>query len=421
MPQFAYRAKKGPSDVVNGTLEAASVEEALEKLDGMGLLPVRVDEVGASKADGAAPKKRASDSAPAQAAPAPRRLKGGRIKSSQITMFGRQLSSLIKSGVPILRALWIISEQTDSVALRAFLSQAQDEIKNGSTLSSVLVRYPKLFPPVYIAMVRAGEDSGTLQETLLRVSEYRKKQEDLASKVRSASAYPALMALTGAGTILFMLAFVIPKLTTLFDRMGEALPLPTQILMAVSNALRTPPFWAGAAVLAAAVTAAVRFKSERASLFWSRAALSAPFVKDFVLKTELARFSRTLELLVRCGTPIMRAIEITAPVVENRVLRRVFEQAQKDLGGGGTLGQTLKRSRDIPLFMTNLVSVGEESGSLDDALGEIASFYEAETEEAVKTVTSLLEPLMILGMGLIVGFIVIAMLLPMFELNMAVK
>ena len=420
MPQFVYRAKKGPKEVVDGTLEAATVEEAIEKLDALGLLPVRVEEAGV-KAQSEPAKAQAKAKAAADKAPALRKSKGGSIKSAQITMFGRQLSSLIKSGVPILKAFWIISEQTDSQRLKAFLEEAQTELRNGSPLSSVLVRYPKLFPPIYIAMVRTGEDSGTLQETLLRVSDYRRKQEELFSKVRQATAYPMLMALTGAGTILFMLSFVIPKLTTLFATMGESLPMPTRILMAVSGALKSKVFWAVAAAVTAAAVSVLRMKNERMSMFWSRTALSTPFIKDFVIKTELARFSRTLELLVHCGTPIMRAIEITTPVVENRVLREIFAKTQKDLAGGGTLGQTLKASRHIPLFMTNLVSVGEESGNLDEALGEIASFYESETEEAVKIITSLLEPLMILGMGLIVGFIVIAMLLPMFELNMAVK
>jgi len=417
--KFAYRAKRGPNEVVNGTIEGQTLEEAVEKLDAMGLLPVHVEieRDGSSPAPSRKPEKKSKSAA----APEQKIKKRGRIKGSDITMFGRQLSSLIRSGVPILRALQIISEQTESHGFKTFLSEAQEEIKNGSTLSSVLVRYPKLFPPIYIAMVRTGEDSGALQETLLRVSEYRKKQEELFSKVRAAMAYPVLMATVGVGTIIFMMTFVIPKLTTLFSTMGESLPAPTRIMMQMSAALQKPLVWLVAGGVLFAIIALLRSKNKRVALWRSGLALKTPVFSDFIIKTELARFARTLELLIRSGTSILRALEITTPVASNLILRATFESAQQDLAGGGTLGASLKNSGRIPLFMTNLVAVGEESGNLDDALSEVANFYESETEEAIKIVTSLLEPIMMLVMGVAVGFIVIAMLLPMFELNLAVK
>jgi type II secretory pathway component PulF len=433
MPQFAYQARKGPREIVNGTIEADSLEQAVEKLGDEGLLPVRLDEVkGASPAPDASagprePERPRGAPAPhaaapaAGAAPAAPARRGGRIRSAEITLFGRQLSSLIKSGVPILRALMIISDQTVNARFREFLSSAEEDIKNGKPLSGVLAAYPRLFPPLYVAMVRAGEDSGQLHETLLRISDYRRRQEEVVSKVRSAMAYPALMGLTGVGTVAFMLTFVIPRLTGLFEGMGGELPAPTRILMAVSAGLRTPVFWAAAGGLFAAGVLAARFQGPRLGGLWSRASLAIPFVRDFVLKSELGRFTRTLELLIKCGIPILRGLEIAAPVVANDVLRGAIERARGELSGGGSLGKSLRQSGRFPVFMTNLVSVGEESGNLDGALGEIASYYEQEVEEAIKTLTSLIEPLMILSMGLVVGFIVIAMLLPMFELNMMVK
>lgn len=419
MPQFAYRAKKGPDAVVDGTIEALSLEDAVEKLDVLGLLPVHIEE---KKASAAAAPPPSTPTAASNGTPAPRKKhRGGKVRSSELTLFARQLSGLIKAGVPILRALWIISEQTEGARFKQFLAHAQEEIRNGRQLSSVLTEYPSLFSPIYVAMVRAGEDSGTLDQTLLRVSEYRKKQEEVMSKVRSATVYPALMLVTGIGTIAFMLAFVIPKLEGLFSTMGEQLPLPTRILMGMSNALRNKTFFIALGVLLAVFVALIRMQAGKMKLLWSHVSLKLPVFKDFILKAELARFSRTLELLIKCGISILKALEIASPVFDNLVLRDLFSRTQADVAGGSSLGKSLKQFKIVPVFMSNLITVGEETGNLDGSLSEVAAYYEAETDEAVKTVTSLMEPILILGMGLAVGFIVIAMLLPMFELNMAVK
>ncbi len=429
MPTFVYRAKKGPDKLVNGTIEAATVDQAVEQLDQMGLFPVAIEEAAAAGRETVpAPEKKAPAPAseqprPADSRSAPRskkRLSGG-IRSSEITIFGRQLSTLIKSGVPILRAIQIIGDQTENPRFRAFLQHAQAEISNGGSLSSVLAQYPKLFPPIYIAMVRAGEDSGTLQETLLRVAEYRQKQEEIYSRVRAAMAYPALMGLTGAGTVAFMLTFVIPRLKGLFSQMGGALPLPTRVLMSVSSIFQTPYFWGGSVVLVAVVTIVVRSRPVQVRALWSLLSLRLPVIKGFILKAEIARMARTLQLLLQAGIPILKALEITSPVMRNVVLRETFDRAREEVRGGESLGKMLRASKVFPLFMTNLFSVGEESGKIEEALDELSGFYERETDEAIKVMTSLLEPLMILAMGAVVGFIVIAMLLPMFELNMMVK
>ena len=425
MPAFLYRAKKGPTEVVNGQVEAATLDEAVEKLDQMGLFPIHLNEVTAeTKIPASAetdPKKTEKDAPRAiEAKPA----KPGifsRVKSSEITMFGRQLSSLIKSGVPILRALWIISEQTQNPRFRHFLDDAQKQINNGKTLSGVLAEYPKLFPPIYVAMVRTGEDSGNLQEAMLRISDYRQRQEEIMSRIRTAMAYPALMAFTGMGTIIFMLTYVIPKLTSLFSSLGSHLPLPTRILMKVSHDFQNPWFWLSVAGVFLAFFLAVKLRAEQTKYLWGALSLKIPGIRSFVMKADIARFSRTFELLIKSGLPILRAIEIATPVLNNRVLRKQFERAREDLTGGGSLGRSLRDCKVFPLFMTNLITVSEESGRLDEAMQEIAQFYERETDEAIRIMTSLMEPLMILVMGLIVGFIVISMMLPMFELNMIVK
>ena len=427
MPRFAYKAKKGPSEFVSGVIEAASQEAAVDQLSDQGLLPLSIEETkGEAKqpqsTEPAAASKRAKPeiiSEPTIEIVKPNIF--GRIKSSEITIFSRQLASLLKAGVPILKSLWIISEQSENPRFRKVMTHAREDVQNGKSLSSVLSQYPKLFPPIYIAMVRTGEDSGTLQETLMRVATYRQRQEEILSRVRTAMAYPVLMALTGAGTVIFMLTFVVPKLMTLFSSMGSQLPLPTRILVNLSGFFHQKWLLGLSGLVIMVLILFLRYNGKLAKVLWSQWSLNIPIVKDFVMKAELARFSRTMELLIKSGIPILRAIEITGPVLSNTVLSGKFVKILSEITGGGSLGKSMRQANVFPLFMSNLVMVGEESGKLDEAMEEIANFYERETDEAIRILTSLLEPLMILVMGAVVGFIVIAMLLPMFELNLAVK
>ncbi len=423
MGTFRYRAKENSGNTVEGVIEALTSDEAVEKINQLGLLPVRVEEAMA-----AAPKQESTEkqdvassvAPPAASAPKIKGI-GGSVKSKEITAFGRQLSSLIRSGVPILRAIGVIHEQSENPKFKGLLSRIHEEVKNGAPFSSALSKYPRYFPLLYLALVSAGEASGTLDKTLATITDYRQKQEEIFSRVRTAMIYPAIMALTGVGTIVFMLTFVMPKLMGIFANLGGDLPLPTRILINLSHACRTGWFWGAVAIVTFSIVLVLRKKSKGQNLFLSALSLRVPVFGSFVLKAEIARFARTLELLLKSGVSILKAIETTAPVLGNVVLRNELIRCLQDLKEGGSLGKSLKKSKRFPLFMTNLLMIGEEAGKMDEALSEIALFYERETDEAIRAMTSLLEPLMILGMGLVVGFIVIAMLLPMFELNMAVK
>lgn len=406
MPTYKCRVKKGVSEVLEQKIEAESEKEAIEKLSQMGLLPIQVQEAGAQ------------ESAAVASTPQPARgTVRGKVKSREVTVFTRQLASLFKSGVPILTALNIILEQSESPSLKAMLQDIHDAVKDGSTLSGALEKYPRAFPPVYIAMVRSGENSGALPEVLFSIADHRIKEEAMISRFRMAMAYPLLMALVGMGTIVFMFTFVIPRLTKIYVNMGQTLPLATRILLAVSD------FFAKGWPLIVLVLAVGIFvfrrqiSTEKGKTMWSQFTLGLPVWGKFLVKAELVRFCRTFGLLIKSGVPILSAINIAIPVLENDVIRNQVSQSYKELEGGGTFGRSLKNSKVIPLFMSNLVSVGEESGRLQDALEEVASSYERDTEEAVRMMTNLLEPLMILVMGLVVGFMVIAMLLPIFDIN----
>lgn len=402
MSIYKYRAKKGPKEIIEATIEAHSEKEAIEKISSMGYLPVSIQESSSSGLQAYSDKA-----------------SSGRIKSREVTVFSRELASLLKSGVPILNAIDIILGQAESHNFKAILKNIYSEVKEGASFSLALARYPNAFPPLYIALVRAGEDSGSLPDALLRIADYRLKQEEALSRLRMAMAYPILMALVGIGTIVFMLTFVMPRLMQIFINMGQSLPMPTRIVIYLSHSLQNWWFWVITAVVVLIIRQEARTKP--AKIFLSRLKLHLPLFGNFMLKAELSRFNRTLELLLKSGITILRAIEVSIPVVDNEIIKEQLRNSYKELEQGGSFGRSLKNSKLFPTFMTNLIIVGEESGRLSDALSEVASSYERDTDETMKIMTNLLEPLMILVMGLIVGFMVIAMLLPIFEINVMVR
>jgi len=402
MPIFKYIAKKGPKNV-DGSVNAQSKEDAVEKINQLGYLPVRVE----LQTDGQRDNETVS-----------RHIFAPRIKSKDVTIFSRQLASFVKSGVPILQGLTIICDQSENPAFKKILEDIRSEIKEGESFSETLKKHPKIFPPIYIAMVNSGESSGNLQEVLLRIAEHRQKQEAIVARVRSALAYPILMVLVGGGTIFFMLTFVMPRLMRIFTRLDQELPAPTQFLIALSTALQHGWVWLllGLFGIIILLKQGARTKAQKA--FMSRLKLNVPLFGTFVYKSQLAQFSRTLELLIQSSIPILKAIKIAIPILDNTVIQEELVKSYKDLEEGSSFGKSLAQSKLFPKFMTSLIIVGEESGRMDEALGEVASTYERDTDEAVKVMTSLLEPILILVMGLIVGFIVVAMLLPIFEINM---
>lgn len=402
MPTFKYRAKNGP-ETVEGTIEAQNRDEAIEKVHALGYLPMRVEE-GTVK--------------PAAAAAAGRKpIGGGRVRLKDITTFYRQMASLLRSGVPILRAISIISKQTSNAAFQAMMMKIYTEVKDGRPLSETLKIYPRFFSPLDVAMVHSGEKGGALPEVLFKIADYRQKQEEVLGRVRNAMIYPILMAVVGTGTIVFMLAFVMPRLMRIFTRTGQDLPGATKVLLAISSALQN--WWWVILIVVVAIVVAVRqgTRNPAQKKMMSHMKLNFPVLKDFVVKSELSRFSRTMELLLKSGIPMLSAIEVAIPTTNNDIIKEALAVSYQSLREGGSFGRSLENTKVFPVFMANLIIVGEESGRLDEALGEIAMTYERDTDEAVKVLTSLLEPLMILAMGLVVGFIVIAMLLPVFQIN----
>jgi len=348
---------------------------------------------------------------------------GRRIAQREITVFTRQLASLIKSGVPILKALYTISEQTENPAFRKVIKDFENTIRDGSLLSEALQKYPALFSQLYVNMVRSGESGGVLDTILIRLAESREKEEEVRRKVQAATAYPALVVIVGIITVMVLLVFFLPRITGIFKDYGfSKLPLPTRMIIGVSDFFSHSWYWF---LLVIGLLYAV-FKRmaalEKGRTMIDRLKLRTPLAGKFIIQSEIARFARTLSLLIQAGIPIEKALTLSGSVLNNSVLRDEVEEIRKGtVTNGMSVSAGLRKARYFPPFVANMAAVGEEGGKLDESMTEIALFYEKEVEQRSRVTTSLLEPILILVVGLVVGIIVAAMLLPIFELSTVVR
>ena len=400
MPVYSYKAKQGPGRTVEGEIQASSRAEVLERIEQQGCSPVWVRE----KEAGAEKRRRSW-----------RRFR--RITARDVTVFTRQLASLTRSNVPILKALATIADQTESVKFRRVVEGVEAGVRDGGMLSEAFVKHPALFPELYISMVRSGESAGILDVILQRLADAREAEEEIGRKVQSAMAYPALVLTVGILTVFTLFAFFLPRVVVLFKDY-QNLPLPTRILIGTSDFFSK--YWIGILLVVLLVAAVYRrvAATEQGRAFIDGIKLRVPLLNRFVQESEIARFARTFGLLIQAGIPIDRALDLSAATLENAVLRaEILRVRRSTVLQGMRLSEGLKRSEHFPPFVANMVAVGEEAGRLDDALAEIATFYEREVEQQSRLATSLLEPILILGVGLIVGFIVASMLLPIFQIG----
>ena len=404
MSKFFYRVKKGPDEVTTGTLEAETKQAAISKLSQMGYFPIDVSEVSAAE----------------------ERAKGigyallKKIGSRDLTTFTRQLSNLLGSGVTLLRALDVLADQTENSYLARIVRDIHDQVKDGKTLSQSLAGHPKIFSSVYVNMVGSGEVGGSLEDVLNRLADFAEKEDEVRTKIHTAMAYPILMAVVGVGTIIVLLAFVIPKLVTMFEDMGQILPLPTRMLVSLSGWL-TSYWWLIAALIFLIIFVVKRRqRSQEGRLAMDRLKLRMPLLGDLIQKAEIARFGRTLGTLLSNGVPILQSIDVVSQTMTNEVLRQEVKKLHTNVAQGLSLTRSIKENSQFPGFVVNLVAVGEEGGLLERSLLRIADTYEREVDRTVKVMTALLEPAMILVMGGVVGFIVISMLLPIFQINVMI-
>lgn len=399
---FAYKVRDSGGKVVHGALEGDSSVTVATKLRQMGYIVIDI------KARGRASKGKGISF-------------GGRVKSKDLTIFSRQFATMVNSGLSLTKCLSILAEQTDNQKLADVARGVFRDVEAGQALSEALSKHPKVFPSIYVNMVKAGETGGVLDETLLRVADHLEKEQALKAKVKSAMTYPILVFLMSGVLVFAMVTFVVPVFAKMFKDLGGDLPLPTQILIVVSEVIRGY-WWAiiGGVVLLIYATGKIK-KLPQVRMMLDRIKLKIPAFGLLFEKAAIARFTRTLGALIRSGVPILEALRICATTAGNTVISGAIEDARGSIKEGETIAQPLDANKVFPPMVVQMIAVGEETGALEEMLGKIADFYETEVESTVEGLTSLIEPLMIAFLGLVVGGILISLYLPLFSIASLIK
>src|SRR3954451_12658394 len=345
-----------------------------------------------------------------------------KLSATDLAIMTRQLATMVQSGMTILRALYVLEAQTENKLLMEAIIAVRKDVEAGLPLSDALERHPKVFDQLFVSMTRAGETGGMLDESLIRVADQLEKADSLRRQVKSAMTYPAVVLTFAGGVLLALVTFLVPVFVGVFKQFGGDLPAITKITVAMSKAI-TGYWFVLIGVTVASVWACRKWKrSEWGRPQWDRFRLRVPMkIGDIVQKVALARWSRTLSALVSAGVPLLQALDITGKTAGNHVVEQAMAGVIESVKSGGTIADPLKESPVFPAMVSHMVSVGEETGSLDTMLSKIADFYEDQVDAAVKSLTSILEPVMIILVGGIVGFIVISMYLPLFKVYDSIK
>ena len=403
MPRFAYRAKDLSRRPVEGTIEAESEAAALSRLGSEGVFPISIAEVGL----------------PAGAS------RGGtataRVSQEQLAYTTRQLADLLGGGLPLLNALTLLARQTDQPGLRRVIDALANAVRDGRAFSDALSDYPAVFPTLYRNMIRAGEVSGGLERSLSRLADLGEREAELRSRIITAAVYPLFVLGFAVVITVAFLTFVIPKLSDVFLETDQILPLPTRILLAASGAFRQW-WWALLLAVAAGVLALRSWQKTAAGrAVLDQAVISIPAVGVLVRRIETARLARNLGTMASQGVPILQALSVSAENVGNAALRRAILRMLDAVREGSSLAAALAATQQFPAFVSNMVAVGEESGTIDQALLKVATAYEREIDQAMRTLISILEPVLLVVVGGIVMALMLAMLLPVFSIGLGVQ
>ena len=404
MPVFEYRALDARGKALQGLREADSPKTLRAALRREGVF--LTDVVGQKQADAQAARDVNV-----------KRWVVGRISAEDLAIATRQLAVLVHAGIPLVEALTALVDQVDKEKLKRVLGDVKQRVNEGAALADALAAHPKVFGELYVNMIRAGETSGALEVVLVRLADFTQSQARLRSKIIGTMAYPALMMIIGCGVLGILFTVVIPKVLKLFEDTKATLPWTTRILIAFTSFV-TQWWWAILAVLAAAVWGFVRWKrTPEGKARWHRFVLTVPIFGRLVRIIAIGRFARTLATLLKSGVPLLTAMDIVKNVVGNVRLAEVIEQARDAIREGESIAAPLKRSGEFPPLVHHMVAVGERSGALEEMLANVASAYEDQVDTTVTALTSLLEPIMIVAMGGVVGFIVFSVLMPILQIN----
>jgi type IV pilus assembly protein PilC len=396
MPTFAYTARSLNGELKSSTLEAPSRDDVVAQLRRQRLIVVKIDEE----------KKRKRQ---------------GSVKTKDIVIFTRQFSTMINAGLPLVQALDILSKQSENKALQEVTRQVAYDVESGNTVADALAKHPKAFTELYTNMVAAGEAGGILDTILMRLATFLEKNDALVGKVKSAMVYPMVIMSVAAIAIVVLLIFVIPTFESMFASVNLALPLPTRVVIGLSNFLQSYWWMCGLAGWGVVLLLKNYYKTPGGKLNIDKLMLKLPILGDVLRKSSVSRFTRTLGTLISSGVSILDGLEITAKTAGNRVIHDAIMESRASIAGGDTISAPLAKSEVFPPMVISMIAVGEQTGGLDEMLTKIADFYDTEVDTAVSGLLSLMEPVMIVVLGVVVGGMVVAMYLPIFDMINAVQ
>jgi len=394
--EFIYKAKSRSGEELTGRMMATNENEAIEQLKKQDLFVVSIKNKSGGLLSGLSFKKKVS------------------LKDKII--FTKQLAIMVKGGLPLVDALSALKDQTENQEFSKAISAIIEDVRGGQSLSKALAKHPKIFSDLYVAVTYSGERSGKVDEVLNRLAEQLQKDYDLVSSVRTAMTYPIVIVSALIGVMVLMLVFVVPKMKSIFSDMGVALPLPTRILLGMSNFIIT--YWYIVVVIIIGLFLLIRFWSRTPSggLALDKMKIKVPIFGDLVRKIYLARFTRTTATLISSGLPMLEIIETDKIIVNNKFYRPVFDQIYKDVEGGVPLSLAMKKHKVFPVMIGQMISVGEKSGKIDEILLQLADFYDKEVEAMTSNMASLIEPILIIVIGAGVGAAIIAIIMPIYSL-----
>ncbi len=410
MPKYKYKVRAPQGGEMSGVMEAKIQKDVSDKLRSQKFVILSIEE-----------ERRNIASVMIDALPFMKKDKGKKVKTKHLVLFSRQLSTLVSAGVPIVQGLTILVEQIDNKVFKQVISDVKTDIEGGLSIADSMAKYPTVFDELYVGMIRSGETGGVLDIILERLSAYLESSARLMGKVKSAMVYPAIVSFVAVSITIFMLVVVIPTFKQVFTAFGGELPLPTQVLIKISEAMRKYIVFLIISAIVFIFILRQYIKTEKGSRVWDGFLLKVPIFGTLIRKVAIAKFSRTLGTLVKSGVPILDAIGTTGTTSGNKIVEDAVMSARENIREGERIDTPLKESGVFPPMVIQMIAVGEETGALDNMLNKIADFYDQEVDVAVSGLTSMIEPIIIVAMGIVIGAMVIAMFMPIFELGEVVS
>ncbi len=418
---FQYRAVNKTGGKKEGAIEAKDTADAVNRIKNLGYYPTHITETKKPikkerEKKAITGKRRKFASASYIKIPF---LGIGVVKGKDMVLFTRQLSTLIDADLPLVRSLIVLADQLKPGPMKEIISQLAKDVESGGTLSESMARFPRVFSKLYLNMVKAGEVGGVLEVVLERLADFTEKSQRLISRIRSAMAYPAFVVLIAISVLVFLITFIVPRFMEIFAELGSSLPVPTVMLLNLSSLFQNKWYIGLGIIVGLVLIYRLLCRSQKTRVLVDKFKLKLPVMGPLVRKISVARFSRTLGTLISSGVPILQALDITKDTAGNEVIARAIKGVHDSIREGESIAGPLEASGVFPLMVVNMIDVGEETGSIDSMLIKIADNYDEEIDTTVSALTSLLEPLLIALMGIIVGFIVAAMFLPLISLMSA--